>query len=228
MISLSGKLPGRISIFEGVIGARDWYKGRHEQLLPELGSSIRQQFRDVCRTGGRLGGTFDGWLDAQRAGQGPDTRPQGRRDSPTNAGVGAQSSGGSGAEESRSKSAGVSGLWAPADTPDPRSGTHLSDPFRAGDNPTAAGLVPALPDLAISRGSCLGLERGRQRLACGARDGGTGRQQNAVGRSQCGHRAADRGQTAACHLGSGGASPRPTGGAEACPTGRTNAPEPRG
>ena len=85
------------------------------------------------------------------------------------------------------------------------------------------GLVSALPGLAISRGSCLGLERGRQRLARSARDGGLGRQQNAAGRSQRGHRAADRGQTAACHLGSGGASPRPTGGAEACPTGRTAA-----
>ena len=131
------------------------------------------------------------------------------------------------AQKKADQSPPVCPVWAPADAPNPGSGTHLSDPFRAGDDPAAAGLVPALLGMAISRGSCLGLERGRQRLARGARDGGLGRQQNAAGRSQRGHRAADWGQTAACDLGSGGSSPRPTGGAQARPTGRTNAPSHR-
>jgi hypothetical protein len=151
---------GRISFFKGVIWGRDWYKGRQEQLLPEPGSSIRQQFRDVRRTGGRLGGTFDGWLDAQRAGQRPDTWPLGSRDSPTNAGVGAQTSGRSGAAESRSKSAGVSGLWAPANAVNPGLGTDLSDPLRADDDPAAAGLVSAEPAARAARDCPAGKLRG--------------------------------------------------------------------
>ena len=43
---------GASQFLRGVIWARDWYKGRHEQLLPEPGSSNRQQFRNVCRAGG--------------------------------------------------------------------------------------------------------------------------------------------------------------------------------
>jgi hypothetical protein len=47
---LVGKL--EVVIFEGVILARNWYKRVYEQLLCEIGSSIRQQIRDVYWSGG--------------------------------------------------------------------------------------------------------------------------------------------------------------------------------
>jgi hypothetical protein len=55
--------------------ARNWYKRVPEHLLCEIGSSIRQQIRDVCWSGGGLDSAFDGWLDAKQASQKTDPRP---------------------------------------------------------------------------------------------------------------------------------------------------------
>ena len=194
---------------------------RHEQLLREIGSSIRQQLRDVRPTGGRLAGTSDGRLEPKRPSLGPNARPFGGANPAANARSGTPASGGSGPKESRPNSAALPGLRPGLEPPHARSCVPLPHPLRARDGPTAARLVSALQRVALSSRSGAGLERPRRRLALGAGDGRPNRQQNAGSRSQRRDGTIDRSETAAGHPGSGSPPPRP-----AHPTGRTNAHRP--
>src|ERR1035437_6752400 len=155
---VSGQSGGRISKSEGVILGRKWYKPGHEPLLREIGSSIRQQFRDVRPSGGRLAGASDGGVVPKPASLRPKPRPLGRGTAAPDARSGAQTSGRSGPEKSRSESASLSGLRSQTEPLHPGSPAHLPEPLRTGDGQTAARLVGALPGVALSGRPRLGLE----------------------------------------------------------------------
>jgi len=61
--------------------------GAQEKRLFDCGPSSRQPFGDVGGSGGRLAGTSDGGLDAQRASQRPNPRPLGGGNLPQPQGV---------------------------------------------------------------------------------------------------------------------------------------------
>src|SRR5712691_12785196 len=106
---------GRISNFEEGNSREELIEAGHEQLLSEIGSSIRQQFRDVRPSGGRLAGASDGGFIPKCPGLRPEPRPFGGGNSAPDPRIGAPTSGGSRPEESRPMPAGLSGLRSPTE-----------------------------------------------------------------------------------------------------------------